>query len=219
MPPERAGEQSDDSATVGAVNVLWSLDDNLNVVGSVGTAFRSPNTVERFFEGFTPGGSAIQVINPNLRPERSVNVDLGFKYRRRSISLELPFFRNDIDDGIRIDCLETDDSGNCTKDADGFNWAFWRGFSTSLNYTYLTAENRETNRYTNDGPNTLFRNDGDDRFTDVTTEAGVGNAGFSVGSVFGDLDNDGDLDLYVVNFGTGPDALYRNDGPTGPGGA
>jgi hypothetical protein len=71
---------------------------------------------------------------------------------------------------------------------------------------------------TNDGANRLFRNDGDDRFTDVTTEAGVGNALFSVGAVFGDLDNDGDLDLYVVNFGTGPDALYRNDGPTGPGG-
>ena len=71
---------------------------------------------------------------------------------------------------------------------------------------------------TNDGANRLFRNDGNDRFTDVTTEAGVGNASFSVGAVFGDLDNDGDLDLYVVNFGTGPDALYRNDGPTGAGG-
>ena len=71
---------------------------------------------------------------------------------------------------------------------------------------------------TNDGPNRLFRNDGGDQFTDVTSEAGVGNAGFSVGSVFGDLDNDGDLDLYVVSFGMGPDALYRNDGPTGPGG-
>ncbi len=67
--------------------------------------------------------------------------------------------------------------------------------------------------------NNLFRNDGGGSFTDVTTEAGVGNALWGVGCAFGDLNNDGDLDLYVVNFHTGLDALYRNDGPVGPGGA
>ena len=72
---------------------------------------------------------------------------------------------------------------------------------------------------TGDGTNRLFRNDGDGDFTDVTDTARVGNSRFSVGTAFGDLDNDGDLDLYVVNFDVGPDALYRNDGPVGPGGA
>ncbi len=71
---------------------------------------------------------------------------------------------------------------------------------------------------TSNGPNNLFRNNGDGTFSDVTGIVGVGDTGFSVGTAFGDLDNDGDLDLYVVSFGTGPDVLYRNDGPSGPGG-
>ncbi len=70
-----------------------------------------------------------------------------------------------------------------------------------------------------DGPNKLYRNDGGGVFTDVTTQAGVGHTGFSVGCAFADLDNDNDLDLYIVSFGSGPDVLYRNDGPVGPGGA
>ncbi len=71
---------------------------------------------------------------------------------------------------------------------------------------------------TNDGVNRLFRNDGSDVFTDVTAVTGVGHPGWGVGAAFGDLNNDGYLDLYVVNISGGIDALYRNRGPIGPGG-
>lgn len=70
---------------------------------------------------------------------------------------------------------------------------------------------------TNDGPNKLFRNDGGGTFTEVASIVGVIHDTFSVGAAFGDLDNDGDLDLIVVSF-SGDDALFRNDGPIGPGG-
>jgi glycosyltransferase A (GT-A) superfamily protein (DUF2064 family) len=58
--------------------------------------------------------------------------------------------------------------------------------------------------------NVLYRNNGNATFTDVTEQAGVGDQGYGMGCVFGDYDNDGDLDLYVTNYG--PNVLYRNNG-------
>ncbi len=58
--------------------------------------------------------------------------------------------------------------------------------------------------------NVLYRNDGTGRFTDVTAEAGVGDASYGMGCVAADYDNDGDTDLYVTNFGQ--NLLYRNNG-------
>ncbi|MGD2115149.1 MAG: CRTAC1 family protein [Acidobacteriota bacterium] len=49
------------------------------------------------------------------------------------------------------------------------------------------------------------------RFRDVTEAAGVGDTGFGMGCVAGDLDGDGDRDLVVTNYG--PNRVYRNDGP------
>ena len=50
------------------------------------------------------------------------------------------------------------------------------------------------------GPNQLFHNNGDGTFTDVTAKAGVGETRWSTSAAFADVDNDGDLDLLVVNY-------------------
>ena len=63
----------------------------------------------------------------------------------------------------------------------------------------------------NGEPNRLYRNDGGGRFTDVTAAAGVGETGLCLGTTFGDYDDDGDPDLYVVND-FGRKTLYRNEG-------
>ena len=59
-------------------------------------------------------------------------------------------------------------------------------------------------------PNRLFRQQPDGTFVDVTEIAGIGDEGYGQGVAIGDVDNDGDADVYVTNYG--PDAFYRNNG-------
>jgi hypothetical protein len=58
--------------------------------------------------------------------------------------------------------------------------------------------------------NRLYKNLGDGTFRDATGRSGLGFAGFCHGVVVGDLDNDGDQDVFLCNYG--PNVLYRNEG-------
>ena len=54
---------------------------------------------------------------------------------------------------------------------------------------------------TNYGRNVLYRNEGNGTFSDQTERAKVGNDNrFGAGTCFFDMENDGDLDLYVANY-------------------
>jgi len=59
--------------------------------------------------------------------------------------------------------------------------------------------------------NVLYRNKGDRTFTDATGEAGISGGDAGEGVTWGDYDNDGDLDLYVMTRYDGG-ILYRNNG-------
>lgn len=50
------------------------------------------------------------------------------------------------------------------------------------------------------GRNALYENDGMGRFTDVAEERGALDWGYGMSSSWGDIDNDGDLDIYVSNM-------------------
>jgi hypothetical protein len=67
------------------------------------------------------------------------------------------------------------------------------------------------------GANTLYRNNHDGTFTDVTARAGVAAGGWSASAGFFDYDNDGHLDLFVTRYVTWSFEANRYCGEKPPG--
>src|SRR6266404_3447051 len=57
---------------------------------------------------------------------------------------------------------------------------------------------------------TLWHQDANLKFTDITEKAGLTRKGWGMGVAVADFDNDGNLDLFVTGYGG--NALYRNKG-------
>jgi len=61
-------------------------------------------------------------------------------------------------------------------------------------------------------PDALYRNNGDGTFTDVSKESGIAaHAGWGMGMVCADYDNDGDTDVFIAND-VSENFLFNNDG-------
>jgi hypothetical protein len=71
-------------------------------------------------------------------------------------------------------------------------------------------------RYPARTPSLLFRNLGNGKFTELGAEAGPGIEAVHMGrgAAFGDFDNDGDIDVLIMNVNE-PPSLLRNDAPLG----
>jgi hypothetical protein len=69
-------------------------------------------------------------------------------------------------------------------------------------------------KYPRRGPRILFRNQGNGTFVQLGDEAGpaIASRYVSRGCAFGDFDNDGDLDIMIMNQNE-PPSLLRNDAP------
>jgi enediyne biosynthesis protein E4 len=91
-------------------------------------------------------------------------------------------------------------------DNDGFADLFY-----VTGHVYPEIE-RSLEQYPHRGPRVLFRNTGGGRFEDVTSVGGSGitSPHSSRGAAFGDIDNDGDEDVVIMNMNERPSVL-RND--------
>lgn len=86
-------------------------------------------------------------------------------------------------------------------------------FGSSDTCKYLGIDVQCGPRGLNGSPDSLYHNNRDGTFTDVTAKSGVGDAErrYGLTAVWSDFNNDGKLDLLVTNDGQ-PNYLYQGDG-------
>ena len=79
---------------------------------------------------------------------------------------------------------------------------------------YPELERHFPERFPSNTPRLIFRNRGDGTFAELIEEAGPGVSAkhCSRGCAFGDFDNDGDMDVLIMNRNE-PPSLLRNDAP------
>ena len=84
-----------DDAVTGNIGYAYSINSNWTIASSYGTAFVSPS-----FNYLYSLADTYALGNPNLKPEKSKNIEGSFRYRDDSGSMSLTMFKNKIDDFI-----------------------------------------------------------------------------------------------------------------------
>jgi hemoglobin/transferrin/lactoferrin receptor protein len=96
----------DDHSVNGSLGLVVPITKMVNAVGNLGTAYRVPNIVERFFYG-SASGSEVRP-NPDIKPERAVTMDLGVKAVNDYIGYSIIGFYSDYSDFTQLQNFATD---------------------------------------------------------------------------------------------------------------
>jgi enediyne biosynthesis protein E4 len=96
---------------------------------------------------------------------------------------------------------ETMGSGGAFLDYDNDGW---------LDILLINSKSWPHRNDRNPSHHTLYRNNRDGTFTDVTQRAGLAVEFYGMGVTAADYDNDGDCDIYITALG--PDRLFQNQG-------
>lgn len=94
----RFSRETDDAVTLN-VGALYALTDQVHLTSNVSTGFRAPDVFERYS---TRGGSVILIGDPNLKAERSWNIDGGVKMDFARARGALNAFYNRVDNYIDL---------------------------------------------------------------------------------------------------------------------
>ncbi|WP_315266514.1 TonB-dependent receptor [Selenomonas noxia] len=98
------------SEITGKLGTTYKMSKNLRFKANIGTAYRAPTASELYFDWrHTPNARIdVHIIgNPNLKPEKSFNFDIGIEAERGKTSGKLSYFRNKVEDLIDTDKFTT----------------------------------------------------------------------------------------------------------------
>lgn len=80
------------TSVVGNFSLMYSLSPDFNLIGAVYSSFRSPNIND--LSSFGTFNYGIEVPNPDLKSEKSLNFELGLKSRMEKFSGSVYLYRN-----------------------------------------------------------------------------------------------------------------------------
>jgi hypothetical protein len=115
-------------------------------------------------------------------------------------------FKYTIGDNSYVNILESSGSGITIFDYNNDNLMD----IFMMNGTWIEGVSDADGKVFKNTPDALYRNNGDGTFTDVAKEAGVDDIHWTMAASAIDYDNDGDQDLYLLNYG--PNVFYQNNG-------
>jgi iron complex outermembrane receptor protein len=81
------------------VGSVFQITPALSLLGNIGQSFRFPSISELFYTGLTGRGTVFG--NPDLEPEKGLNLDLGFRYLHEKFFASLYGFSNSIGNMIQ----------------------------------------------------------------------------------------------------------------------
>ena len=92
----------------GKLGTTYKITKDVRFKANIGTAYRAPTASELYFSWHhTPNAKMDVQINgnPNLKPEKALNFDLGFEMEKGKTFGKLTYFHNKVDDLIAIDTV------------------------------------------------------------------------------------------------------------------
>ncbi|MFY1989186.1 TonB-dependent receptor [Achromobacter xylosoxidans] len=154
LPAFRAAQNNQQTATTGSLGLAYRATEVIELLGSVANSFRMPWIFDMFDAGFT--GASYSFPNPQLKPERGTNVDVGTRLHFDDATIGLTAFRSDFRDftesvdtvylglpatqrrnvgKVRVQGLESD-----------WRWQVTRALNLYGSVSYLHATNLVTKR-------------------------------------------------------------------------
>lgn len=150
---------------------------------------------------YRPGQETDGLVNTLEKDRGEDGPDLRFVDATEKLGIEFRHFPGEREGRLPEDM----GSGVALGDVDGDGWtdAFFVNAAGPL-------ARREAGWPEADGRCRLYRNEGGERFTDITEESGLGVELLGMAATFCDPDSDGDLDLLLTSFDRL--LLFENDG-------
>ncbi len=96
--PERARLSRGDESFSAYLGTIWDISSRFSLLANIGRSFRFPTVSELFYSGLTGRGTIFG--NPDLEPEKGLNLDLGLRYISEKLFASVYGFSNYISDII-----------------------------------------------------------------------------------------------------------------------